>query len=124
MSYAINWESEGVLVRFSETYSYEEDSNANMEIYSASQFENLKYIIWDLSGISELKMTDEEAVTTSMQDRLASSRLPHVKVALLAQDKPTLKICENYIARCRNYQMDWEFMVFDNMESIRRWVAS
>ena len=124
MSYEIKWESKGVLVRFSGYYSFEEDSNANMEICSAPQFENLKYIIWDLSSISELQMTGEEAVVTSMQDRLAASRLPHVKVALLAQDKPTRKICDHYIARCRNYQMSWEFMVFDSMENIRSWVTA
>ncbi len=119
MSYQIKWEEEGVLVRFSGIYSFEEDTNANIEIYSNSQFENINYIIWDLSGISELSMTEDEAYLTSMQDRLASSRLPHVKMALLAQDKPTRKICERYITKCQNDKSSWKFLISDNMESIR-----
>ncbi|MDM8524038.1 hypothetical protein QUF80_11780 [Desulfococcaceae bacterium HSG8] len=124
MSYQIKWEEKGVIVRFSGIYSFKEDSDANIEMYSDSRFENLNYIIWDMSGISELNMTEEEAGLTSMQDRLASSRLPHVKMALLAQDKPTRKICEHYIAKCRNDKLGWEFLISDSMESIRSWATS
>ncbi len=124
MPYEINWEKNGVLVRFSGTFDYNENANATIEIYSAPKFEDVKYAIWDLSGISELNMTKDEAVLAAMHDQFASSRLPHIKMALLAQDEPTRQICEAYVARCQSSRMGWEFMVSGSIESIRTWVVS
>ena len=123
MPYEINWEVNGVLVRFLGTFNFKENNNATIEILDAPQFESRKYIIWDLSGISEQNMTEEEAALAAMHDKIISSRLPQVKMALLAHTKHTRRICDQYIARCRSSQMLWDFMVSDSMENIRTWVA-
>lgn len=124
MPYEINWEMNGVLVRFLGTFNHKENNNATIEILNAPQVEGLKYIIWDLSDISTQKMTEDEAALAAMQDQLASFRLPHIKMALLAQDEQSHRICNRYITSYHSRLTGWDFMVSDNMESIRTWIAS
>jgi hypothetical protein len=124
MPYEINWEKNGVLMRFLGIFNLKENNNATIEILDAPQFESVKYIIWDLSGISEQNMTEDEAVLVSMQDKLISSRLPKVKMALFAQDEHVRRICDKYVAGCHSRLTGWDFMVSDSMEKIRTWFAS
>ncbi len=124
MPYEINWEKKGVLVRFNGIFSYKENMNANIELYSDSKFENLKYIIWDLSKISEVNINEEEAKITGMQDKLTASKLPEVKMAIVALDKRVKNLCHEYVAYSQNINKGWTFMVSDNLESIRTWVSS
>jgi hypothetical protein len=123
MSYEINWEENGVVVRFWGTYTFEVNNDADLEVYSAPQLEGLKYVIWDLTDISEMSMTEDEAVLPATHNKLASSRLLHVKVAMIATDQQTRRVCEAYVAGCRNRGVGWDFMVSDSMETIRKWIA-
>lgn len=124
MPYKINWEKDGVLVKFNGVFSYNENMDANIELYSDSKFENLKYIVWDLSEVSEFDITKEEAEIASMHDKLASSRLPKMKMAILVVDKQLRRLADNYVATSRNNIKGWTFLVSDNIESIRTWVTS
>ena len=124
MPYEIIWGTNGILVQFWGSYDHKVSTRANIEIYSDSRFKGLKYAIWDLSGISELRITVDEAVIPAMQDKLASERLPNLKLAMIVQDEPARKICNSYVAHCQNSGMEWEFMVADSMECIRAWGAS
>jgi len=69
-------------------------------------------------------MTEEEATLAAIQDKLISSRLPQVKMALLAQDKHSRRLCDQYVASYNSRVTGWDFMVSDSMENIRTWVAS
>jgi len=40
--YEINWEMDGVLVQFWETFDFQESNNATIEILDAPQFGSLK----------------------------------------------------------------------------------
>ena len=124
MPYRIQWEKNGVLVRFWGTFNFKENNNATIAILENHRFENLKYIIWDLSDIFVQDMTRAEASLAAMHDLLIASRLPHVKMALLAKDKRTLRICDQYVIRCSRAIKGWEFRVSDSMANIRTWIVS
>lgn len=111
-------------MRFWGTYDHEVCTNANLEIYNDPQFEGLNYSIWDLSGISELNMPEYETVLPALQDKLASMRLPKLKITLLIKDEPTRRLCQEYVACCQSRGMGWKFMVSDSMENIRTCLAS
>ena len=124
MPYDIYWEKDGVLVRFGGVLDYNTNTNATNEILDAPQFESLKYIIWDLSDITEQNVTEGEATLIAMQDKLISVRLPKIKMALLAQKQHVQNMCYEYVAKCANYKTDWEFMVSESTEKIRTWVTA
>ncbi len=124
MPYMLHLENNGVRVQFSGILCDKENYKATLELYSLPHFGELKYIIWDLSGISKLNMTAKETDVASSHDKLASSRLQQTKVAFVANNKSTWKLCDEYIAQSTNRNLKWDFKVFDNIESVRTWVSS
>jgi len=45
MAYTINWETNGVIVRFQGNFNLKENNNVTFELLNAPQFESLEYII-------------------------------------------------------------------------------
>ena len=121
-SYEINWEKNGVLVRFLDTFDYNANINARLDIYKDPRINYLKYAIWDTSKVTESSFTEDEIDLIAGQDVKGSSRFPKIKMALFAPDKNIRSMCEQYCAHCQSRGMDWEFMVSDSMKSIRTWI--
>jgi hypothetical protein len=123
-SYEINWEKNGVIVRFLDTFDFNANVNARIDIYKDPRSNYLKYAIWDTSKFTELSFTEVEISVMAGHDVNESSHFPKLKMALFAPDKNIRRICEQYCAHCQNRQIGWDFMVSDSMKSIRTWVAS
>jgi len=123
-SYEIKWEKNGVLVRFLDTFDYNANINARLDIYKDPRINYLKYAIWDTSNVTAPSFTEDEIDLLAGQDVKGSSRFPKIKMALFAPDKNIRSMCEQYCAHCQSCQLDWEFMVSDSLKSIRTWVSS
>jgi hypothetical protein len=123
-SYEINWEKNGVHVRFWDTFDYNANVNANIDLYKDPRSNYLTYAIWDTSKVTESFLTEDEISVIAEQDVTESSRFPKIKMALFAPDKNIRSTCEQYCSHCQSRQLDWEFMVSDSMKSIRAWVTS
>ena len=124
MPYEINWEKNGVLVRFWDAFDYNANIKANIDLYKDPRSKYLTYAIWDTSNVTESSLTEDEIIVIAGQDGKESLHMPKIKKALFAPDKNIHSMCEQYCAHCQSWQMGWEFMVSDSMKSIRTWVAS
>ena len=124
MPYEINWERNGVVVRFTGVFDFKENVNANNEIYSDSRCDRLNYAIWDVSDVSEMAVNEVETLLIAMQDQSCSSLVPKIKLAFLAQDETLRGFFNQYAAHYQSRKTGWDFKVFDNMESTRAWVTS
>ncbi len=124
MPYKIDWEKDGVLVRFWGIFNYQENTGANMEVSGDPRLEDLNYAIWDLSGISDQQMSKAQIEMAAIQDQLISHRLPRLKLALFATEESTRRLCEQYLAQYQTRQTGWQFLMSDDMENIRAWVGS
>jgi hypothetical protein len=124
MPYEINWEKNGLVVRFSGIFDFETNKNASCEVYEDSRCDSLKYVIWDATGISESVMSENDFAILAMQDLTGSIRLPELKLALVAQGKDLLRLFKNHTVSYNTRKTGWDFMVSDNMEDIRSWINS
>lgn len=124
MPYEINWEKNGTLVRFWGLFDFKVNSEAAIDIFNDPRNQDLKYVIWDTSDVSDVHMANGETSILSMQDQLGALRLPKIKLAMFAAAKDTRTICEQYCAHYQSRQAGWEFMISDSMENIRNWVVS
>lgn len=124
MTYKVDWEKNGVLVKFWGIFNYQVNTNANTEVSGDRRLKDLKYAIWDLSGISDVQFPQAHIEMAAIQDQLISYRLPRLKLALLATKKRTRHLCAQYLAQYHTRQTGWQFMVSDDMEKIRAWVGS
>ncbi len=123
MPFEINWENNGVLVRFSGTYDYMTNSDATLEVLNDVRFEDINYAIWDLSAVSLQKLTDADIDLAASYDQIISSRVPRMKMALLAQSNATRRMAYQYVASYHARHTGWDFKVSDSMEEIRSWVC-
>ncbi len=124
MPYEINWEEHGVVVQFTGRFDFEVNKNANCKVWEDSRCESLKYAIWDATGISESVMSKNDFNILAMQDHIGSSRLPKLKMALVAQGKDLRRLFEYYTNNYHSRLTGWDFMVSDSMENIRNWITS
>jgi len=124
MPYKINWEENGVVIQFSGIFDFEVNKNANCEVWEDPRCDSINYAIWDASGVSEALMTEIDFNTLAMQDHVGSSRLPSLKLALLARDKQTRHLFEYYASNYYSRLNGWNFMVSDSMDKLRSWIAS
>ena len=122
--YEINWEKNGVLVRFLNRFDYNANVNANIDLYKDPRCKYITYAIWDTSKISEYFLTEDELNLIAGQGRGKSLSVPKIKMAFFTPDKNLRSICEQCCAFCQSRQASWEFMVSDSMKSIRTWVIS
>ena len=123
-SYEINWEKNGVHVRFWDTFDYNANVNANIDLYKDPRCKYITYAIWDTSKITEYFLTEDELNLIAGQGRGKSLSVPKIKMAFFAPDKNLRSICEQCCAYCQSQQAGWDFMVSDSMKSIRTWVTS
>ena len=108
-------------MRFSGTYDYMTNSDATLEVLNDVRFEDSNYAIWDLSAVSLQKLTDADIDLAASYDELISSRVPRIKMALLAQSNATRTMANYYVASYHARHTGWDFKVSDSMKEIRSW---
>lgn len=59
-----------------------------------------------------------------MQDQIGSSRLPSLKLAMLAKDTETRRLFKFYVNNYNTRLTGWNIKVFDSMDKLRSWIAS
>jgi hypothetical protein len=124
MTYQLKWLKRGVIATFSGVFSAMENSRANTEVYSDIRSDTLQYQIWDLSSISDIKMTESQVDIPAFVDKMASHRLPNIKMALVTRDEKTKKLCNKYIYTSVTSGSPWQFQIFNSLEEAKKWVSS
>ena len=124
MSLEMKYEDHGIYVRFYGESDKNENKIVNINFRKFTGMENLKYMIWDLSGITRVITNNPIAKSISDSYTRVSSSLPRIKLALLASDKDAQQVCELYMEDEHALQTGWDIRLFDNIDSIRSWVAA
>lgn len=124
MPYEIKWEENGVVAQFSGIFDYEVNKAANCDVWEDPRCDNIKYAIWDATGISELVIPLDNFYVLAMQDHAGSPRLPALKLAMVAKDRQIRRYFEKYTANFYNQKTNWHFMVSASIEKVRSWIAS
>ena len=125
MPHKTTWEKEGINYQFYGDVSPEEVEEANSEAYGDHRFIDIKYFIWDMTGVKNLGMNEEEdAVRSAVTDKGASLYKQSLKGALVANNKYIRKILERYIATSLRLESTWKLKLFYNAEDARKWITS
>jgi hypothetical protein len=124
MPYQFQWEQNGVVINLSSELSLKVINSADTEFYNNPKSEIAKYVIYDLSLIETIDFDVQFMRFISIRDKLASLRMPNIKMGFVVRDEKTAHLCQEYI----NYSLaggsPWEFNVSESIETIREWIAS
>ena len=123
MSHKIRWEPSGVYAHFDGLFSPDENEKASVAIYDDPRVVQIKYIIWDLSGIELQLMNDDDAISSAAGNLAELSNLKGIKMAFIAVDDLTIVLCKRFIEYSQRLGLSWEFQLFDNEALARNWVS-
>ena len=123
MPHKTSWEKFGLCWTFYGVVSLQEVHDADGEMYSAPQFDELKYFIWDGSKIEKIDYDIDEADQPAAIDKASSQYKPYLKGALIGEDEKVRLVIKRYIETSSKLNSSWELKLFSNLFEARQWLG-
>jgi len=121
MSYKFIWESKGLLVEYSGTFSKEEIVSSINEMCGHEKFDNIAYRIVDLTGIDENQVTVDDVKTIVAHDLALSKINSKLKFAVITENESLQGLAALY--ELESNTIPWEFRQFTTLQKARVWVS-
>lgn len=123
MAYIAKWEDDGFVREFYGVVSSSEVLRSDREFYEDPRSDTAKYQITDFSNAQPGDVDDTDITKIAALDIGASVAIPNLKVAFVTSDEYVKALCEKYIELSQVANETWEFKIFEDMQSARRWVS-
>lgn len=120
MTFNINWDKNGVYVKFRGNVTPQDLIDANNYVISNAKFESIEYQIFDFLHIDEFLITSYDITIIGTMDKGQVDFKEKMKVAILSQDDHVIEITKEY-----EQLMDgtsWETNIMTNIDDAREWV--
>ena len=120
MTFNINWDKNGVYLKFRGIVNAQDLIDANNYVISNKSFDQINYQIFDFLDIDEFDISDNDINILGMMDKSQSEFKSEMKVAMVSNDN-------NVIGTLREYNIhledsSWITDIFTDIESARSWV--
>jgi len=123
MSYTMNWEAHGVYVTFTGDVDSQQVDKATSDMYNHERFDNIRYFIWDATGVERLDMDEDDTQVMAFTDNVASSYKHALKGAFIALTPMVREVVRHYIELSLAIGNPWEHRLFSDEAQARAWVA-
>lgn len=120
MTFNINWDKNGVYVKFRGNVTAQDLIDANNYVISSANFETIKYQIFDFLHIDEFTITSYDMSIIGVMDKAQSDFKKEMKVAVLTQDDYVIQITSEYEQLMTG--TEWKTKIFPTIEEARKWV--
>ena len=124
MTYTITWEDHGVWLQFHTVFTAAINGAATEAIYQQERVTDVQYLLWDLSGVTTVDFSPDDAEMAAGIDAGASTYMRDIKMVLVVSKPELLALAQEYIQLASTMLPHWEFQVFDTLEAARSWLAS
>lgn len=119
MSFNIKWTNSNPIVTYSGVVNFEIISNSNNVIIGDARFDDMKYQIFDHSGVEKFMITQKELEMIGVLDKNSAVWNKKVKVALIFNDIKIEESIRKYLEIMA--QTQWKVKVFDNYKEAEKW---
>jgi len=123
MAYKIKWEDKGLLITFSEIFSYELKKEVLLKCLEDSRKFQVKYVISDFTDVKEIVLNDDKLYSLALDDKFTSINFPNLKIANII--KPEFQ--ETFLRILNNSPIlnsNWIYEIFYNIDNARKWVET
>ena len=121
MPHTTNWEKDGIIRTFSGELDPEEILTSNFEIYNQPNFEIVKYIINDFSGVTSLTVDNEHTKIFASTDDIISKTKGKLLIAIVITHQKHVALAKNYQQEMKNNLFICE--IFESLEDAKKWVG-
>ncbi|WP_262693267.1 hypothetical protein [Kordiimonas aquimaris] len=120
MAYIIEYEPNGVYVRFSGNCSFAEVLQATHDFWQMPAFERMDYEIFDYLAVTELEISEYDAIEMAVRDEVASKITRRSKIVVIATLPAIIEQTEIYQHTMKDRSID--VLVTDNLVHAREWI--
>lgn len=121
MTFNINWDKNGVYVKFRGVVNAQDLIDANNYVISNANFESINYQIFDFLDIEKLKITSYDISIIGIMDKSQTSVKEKMKVAIVTQSDYIKEITTEYDQIMLG--SNWETRIFPSYETALEWVS-
>lgn len=120
MTFNINWDKEGVYVKFRGVVTAQDLIDANNYVLSNANFESINYQIFDFLRIDDFKITSHDITLVAMMDKSQTESKEEMKIAILTTNNYVKEIASEYDQFMIG--SDWKTQTFETAEAAKEWV--
>ena len=120
MTFNINWDKDGVYVKFSGVVTAQDLIDANNYVLSNANFESINYQIFDFLHVDDFKVTSHDITLIAMMDKSQIESKKEMKIAILTMNNYVKELTLEYDQFMTG--SDWETKIFETAEAAKEWV--
>jgi len=121
MSYEITWEAFGVVKRFYDHLTGDDLKQSAMKLYGDERFDNIKYVINDFLGVTEISATGVDVEEINAMDMAASYSNKGMKLAVVANKERIVALATQYKSSPDNI---YPVGIFSTVADARNWLGA
>ena len=119
MPYSIKWGSKEVYCKFTGEVSGQELFDCNMALYGNPSFDNTKFQVIDMLGVTKFNFTLNDVKKVAAFDRAAAKIWPRMKCAMVSTDQIALELSKIY--QNEIHSSPWEGKSFQTINEALEW---
>ena len=123
MSYTMNWEEQGNVTSYYGVVDISEVFESDREFYNDPRSDKAKYRIIDFSQATPGLVDESLIEDIAAMDYGASLSIPRLNVAFITKDPYIKELCNQYIQLCMKMNIKWKCMIFEDLDSARKWAT-
>ena len=122
MPHTINWNKEGVEVKFRGLLRPEDILTVNDILYRDSRFDTINYQLYDFLEVDEVNGSEVDVELIGTIDKQISIWNNKFKGVILAKDPQLIELLSVYKELLEG--TNWQIKIFKNIESANEWINS
>ena len=120
MTFNINWDKEGVYVKFRGKVTARDLIDANNYVISNAQFDIIDYQIFDFLQIDEFNISSYDITIIGTMDKSQSDFKKDMKIAIITQDDYVRGVFTEYDQLLIG--TNWITKIFSSVDNARLWL--
>ena len=120
MTFNINWDKEGVYVKFRGNVTAQELIDANNYVISNANFDTINYQIFDFLHIDDFNISSYDISIIGTMDKSQSDFKKEMKVAVVTQDDYVREVITEYDQLMSG--TNWITRIFSSIGNANSWV--
>ena len=121
MSYKIEWTDRTFTVKFSGVLDLNEITGCDSIHDGHENFDQLRYSIWDFSGVEKVSLSEDDIYYISAIDHASSLSNPKLKLLLIINNSELMALGNIY--RKAIEDLPWEIQIFESYSQALEWKA-
>lgn len=124
MAHTISIIEGGLVFIFSGIVTETEIKIANSDAYNHPDFDRMRFFIWDMNAVEEIRRDRHDPAMSAATDLGASRSSKSLKGAFVVNNHQVAKYIAEYMSYAKSLSIPWEYRIFSTINDAKQWVLA